>query len=56
MFSYIVARMKEPSSYAGLSVLLGLFGAHIAPEQSSAIVTLGTAIAGALAVFVPQAK
>ncbi len=48
--------MKEPSTYAGLSVLLGLAGVHLAPEQTSAIVAAATAVAGAVAVFVPEKK
>lgn len=52
--SYIVNRMKEPSTYAGLAALLGVVGLKVAPEQLNALITVLTAVAGAIAVFVPD--
>ena len=54
MLQGLLARLKEPSSYAGLSVLLGLFGVHLAPEKFTAIIGIATAVAGALAIFLPE--
>jgi hypothetical protein len=50
----ILSRLKEPSTYAGLSVLLGLAGVHLAPEQASAIISAATAAAGLASVFIPE--
>lgn len=52
--AYIVNRLKEPSTYAGLAALLGVVGVKMAPEAMQAIITVLTAIAGAVAVFVPD--
>lgn len=52
--AYIVNRLKEPSTYAGLAALLGVVGVKIAPDQLTSIITVLTAIAGAIAVFVPD--
>jgi len=54
ILAYIVNRLKEPSTYAGLAVLLGVVGLKIAPDQLSAIITVLTGLAGAIAVFVPD--
>lgn len=54
IIAYIVNRMKEPSTYAGLAALLGVVGVKLAPEALQAIITVATAIAGAVAVFVPD--
>lgn len=52
----LLARLREPSSWAGLAVIAGVFGVKIAPEQLNAIVSLGAAAAGAAAVFLPEKK
>lgn len=52
--SYIVARLREASTWAGLGALLMAFGVHFTPEQGTAIVQVGIAVAGALAVFIPE--
>lgn len=49
--NYLIDRLKEPSSYAGLAALLGVIGIKIAPEAWTAVVTLATAVAGLAAVF-----
>lgn len=54
MLSYLLARAKEPSSYAGLASLLGMAGITIAPNEWQAIVGVLTAIAGLLAVVLPE--
>ena len=50
----LLNRLKEPSTWAGLGVLLGLFGVKVLPEQLTAIVGVVTAICAALAVFLPE--
>ena len=54
ILAYIINRLKEPSTYAGLASLLGLVGVKLAPESMTAIITFATALAGAIAVFVPD--
>lgn len=54
ILAYLVSRMKEPSSYAGLASLLGLVGINLAPESMTAIVQVLTGIAALIAVFVPD--
>jgi hypothetical protein len=54
MLNYLLARAKEPSSYAGLATLLGMAGVSIAPTEWQAIVGVLTAIASLLAVVVPE--
>lgn len=50
----ILSRFREPSTWAGLSALLMLFGVNV--EQAGAISQAGAALAGAVAVFMPEAK
>ncbi len=49
-----IKRLKEPSTWAGIGVLLTLTGLNITPDQWSALVNVGIAVAGALAVFLPE--
>ncbi len=53
---YVIARLKEASTYAGINGLL--VAAHVAnPDAMSAkITTAGVAIATFLAVFLPEKK
>lgn len=52
----ILARLREPSTYAGLGVLLGLFGVNLVPEAMQSIVSLGTGAAGLAAVVLAERK
>lgn len=54
MWNYLLARAKEPSSYSGLATLLGMAGISIAPAEWQAIVGVLTALAGLLAVVLPE--
>jgi hypothetical protein len=51
--AYIVARLKEPSSYAGIAALLAFVGIKITPEGWQTALTIITALSGALAVIIP---
>lgn len=51
---FLVARLKEGSTYAGLFTVLGVCGVAIAPEQKEAIITVCTAIVGAILAFFPN--
>lgn len=50
----IAQRMKEPSTWAGLSILAGLFGVHLAPEVLAPVIQAVTGIAGVAAVMLPE--
>ena len=50
----LLNRLKEPSTWAGVSVILGVFGVKFAPEQLAAVVGVVTATCAALAVFLPE--
>jgi hypothetical protein len=54
MLSFLLARAKEPSSYAGLATLLGIAGVSIAPDEWQAIVGVLTAAASLLAIVLPE--
>jgi hypothetical protein len=54
MLQYLLARATEPSSYAGAATLLGLLGVTIAPAEWQAIVGFLTALAGLLAIVLPE--
>lgn len=49
-----LARMREPSTYAGLSVLLGLFGVNVAPEVMAPAIQVATGAAALAAVFMGE--
>ena len=53
---YLLDRLKEPSTYAGLAALLGLIGVHVSADQSAAIIQAICAIFSAVAMFVPEKK
>lgn len=49
-----VQRSKEPSTWAGLAALGVLLGGD--PEKADAVQQVGVALAGLLAVFLPESK
>jgi hypothetical protein len=51
---YLVARLKEPSTYAGLAALLAAFGVQIEPGTLQAVIAVLTGIAGLASVFVGE--
>lgn len=55
--SWLIARAKEPSTYAGLAGLIASmsFIPH-ASDAAALMPVIGTAIASVLAVVIPQAK
>jgi len=54
MLQYLLARAKEPSSYAGLATVMGMIGISIAPAEWQAIVGVLTAVASLAAILVPE--
>jgi len=51
MKSYLLERLKEPSTWRGLTALLTAVGVALSPEQVNAIVGAGLALMGVLGVF-----
>ncbi len=47
-------KLSEPSTWAGIGLLLGVLGLPVTPEQWQAVVQVVTAVAGAAAVFLPE--
>jgi hypothetical protein len=54
--SYILARLKEPSTYAGLAAILSAFGIGLAPEYWEAIASIGVGAAGLAAVVLAERR
>lgn len=51
---YIVDRLKEPSSYAGLGALLALVGVHLDGQLLQAIAGVAAALAGLASFFIKE--
>lgn len=51
---WFLQRLKEPSSWGGLSVILAMLGINIPAGGADVIVQLIAAVAAAIAVFVPE--
>lgn len=49
-------KMREPSTWAGIGILLGLFGVNLAPAEAQVFVQGGVGFAGLLAVFMGEKK
>lgn len=54
MKSYILARIKEPSTWRGFILLLTAVGIPVAPQLAEAIVTTGLGVAGLVGVISPD--
>lgn len=56
MLSWILARLKEPSTYKGLVLVASVVGIQIDPTQVNAIAAAAIAIIGAIEVFRTEKK
>lgn len=54
MFLAIVERLKEPSSWAGIALLLSIFAPQLGGDAISAIVNAAAALCAALAILVKE--
>lgn len=54
MKTYIIARLKEPSTYRGLSLVATALGIYISPELVAAITSAGVAVAGLIGILFPS--
>jgi len=50
----LLAMFKEPSTMAGLSVLMGLFGVPNVPEILQGVASIATGAFGLAAVIMPE--
>jgi len=51
---YIVARLKEPSTYPAIVLVLTALGRHLSPDEKDAIMIVGLATAGLLGAILPD--
>ena len=51
MLKFIIDRLKERSTWLGLTGIVAAAGIGLHPEQTEAIIALGIAAAGAVAAF-----
>jgi len=56
LVAFLVARLREPSTYAGLAALLAAGGLHPRPDVLSAAINAAVALAGLAAVLLPEKK
>lgn len=54
MKAYLLARLRERSTWAGMVTLFGVAGWVVSPEQAERVITAGIALAGLLAVLLPD--
>ena len=51
MFTYLLDRAKEPSSWRGLVLLATAAGVNVAPELANAIIGTGISVSGLIGVL-----
>ena len=54
MKAYIFERLKEPSTWRGLILLLTAVGVPVAPALADSIISVGLAIAGLVGAVTPD--
>lgn len=52
--SYLVEKLKEPSTWRGIIWIVTAFGLVLEPEQKEAVVAFGMTLAGLIGVFVEK--
>ncbi len=56
MKTYLIAQMKQPSTWRGLVLIATACGAILSPEQRDAIVTFGLMVAGLIGAAISDTK
>lgn len=51
-----LAKLREPSTWAGFGILGSLFGLNLAPADAQIFVQAGVGFAGLLAVFMGEGR
>jgi len=54
MKDYLLERMREPSTWRGIIMLLTAIGVPVAPAMADAIISVGLAVAGLIGVATPD--
>lgn len=54
LLAYLAARLREPSTFSGLGVVLGAVGVTIPDHKIAALAVAGGAIAGVVAALLPD--
>lgn len=54
--TYLISRLRESSTYAGIAVISAAFGLAIPNEWLQAGAAFGAALGGVLAVIVPEKR
>lgn len=54
--SWLLNRLREPSTWRGIVWLLTVAGWSLRPDQAEAIVTFGITLIGLIGVFLPDAQ
>jgi hypothetical protein len=54
LFEFVVARLREPSTYAGLGALLAAAGIHVNDLVVQALIQVLVSVAGLVAVLMPE--
>jgi hypothetical protein len=54
MLQIIISRLREPSTYAGVSSLLALFGVQVSDAKLQSISQALAALAGVAAIFLSE--
>jgi hypothetical protein len=51
MLSFVLARLKEVSTWRGIIMVVSAVGVALSPAQTEAIIAAGMALVGAIEVF-----
>lgn len=54
VLNYVLARLKEPSTWRGLFLFLAAHGVQLNTEQATLLVSLALTAAGAIGAFLPD--
>jgi hypothetical protein len=54
LLEFVVARLREPSTYAGLGALLATAGIHVNDLVVQALIQVLVSVAGLVAVLMPE--
>jgi hypothetical protein len=54
LLAFVIARLREPSTYAGLGALLAAGGIHVDDAIVQAAIQVLVSIAGLIAVLMPE--
>ena len=54
--TWIGARLREPSTYAGIAALLTMFGIAHAQDWQVSLMSIGVGVGGLIAILMPEGK